>query len=128
MSPPIRVRAPYRAPEHPYGPGHRGIDLDAAFGSEVRAPASGVVSFAGMVAGRPVVSITHGDGIVSSFEPVAGTLAAGDEVAAGAVIGTVGTVGHCEDCVHLGVRVDGVYVSPLVFLGGLPRAVLLPLE
>ena len=39
-------------------------------------------------------------------------------------------IGSCEPalrhpCLHLGVRVDGAYVSPLLFLGGQPRAVLL---
>jgi hypothetical protein len=28
--------------------------------------------------------------------------------------------------VHFGVRIDGEYVSPFLFLGGIPRAVLLP--
>ena len=37
--------------------------------------------------------------------------------------------GHCTDgpsCVHLGARVDGAYVSPLLFLGGGVPSVLLP--
>ena len=46
----------------------------------------------------------------------------------GAVIGTAGAGGHCSgSCVHVGVRVDGQYVSPLLFFGGVPPAVLLPL-
>jgi murein DD-endopeptidase MepM/ murein hydrolase activator NlpD len=54
------------------------------------------------------------------------TLVEGDAVTRGDVIGTV-LPGHCATvCVHLGVRVDGQYVSPLRFLGGIPRAILLP--
>jgi murein DD-endopeptidase MepM/ murein hydrolase activator NlpD len=125
--PPITVVAPFRAPATPYAAGHRGVDLSAGAGQSVLAPAAGVVSFAGMVAGRPVVSLDHGDGIVSSMEPVSTELSAGEAVAEGAPVGTVGEGGHCDGCIHLGVRVDGEYVSPMLFLGGVPRAVLLPL-
>ena len=128
IDPPVRLVEPFRAPPTPYAAGHRGIDLAAAPGAEVRAPSDGVVSFAGPVAGRPVLSIAHGDGIVSSIEPVAASVAAGQVVAEGATIGVVAEGGHCDRvCVHFGVRVHGEYVSPLLFLGGVPRAVLLPL-
>jgi hypothetical protein len=66
---------------------------------------------------------------VSAIEPVDGVVAAGTAVAAGDAIGTVASGGHCEArCVHFGVRVHGEYVSPFLFLGGLPRAVLLPMR
>ncbi|GAA1950592.1 hypothetical protein GCM10009717_15950 [Agromyces allii] len=126
-SPPIRVLAPFRAPATPYAAGHRGVDLRASPGEPVAAPADGVVSFVGMVAGRPVVSIDHGDGLVSSLEPVEAIAAEGENVRAGDRLGSVGSGGHCEDrCVHLGVRLDGEYVSPMRYLGGVPWAVLLP--
>lgn len=127
VAPPIVVAAPFRAPATPYAAGHRGIDLATSPGEVVTAPADGVVSFAGMVAGRPVLAIDHGDGVVSSLEPVAAEVGAGDRVVRGQRVGTVAAGGHCgEACVHLGARVDGDYVSPHRFLGGLPRAVLLP--
>ena len=127
VGPPIALVEPFRAPPTPYSAGHRGIDLAAAHGGPVHAPADGVVSFAGPVAGRPVLSIDHGDGVVSSIEPVAASLAAGTPVTEGELIGTIGSGGHCDgSCVHFGVRVHGEYVSPMLFLGGVPRAVLLP--
>lgn len=129
VPPPIRVVAPFRAPPTPYAAGHRGIDIEAEPGAVVVAPAAGVVSFAGPVAGRGVLAIDHGDGVVSAIEPVEAVVIAGTTVAAGDVIGTVASGGHCDArCVHFGVRVHGEYVSPFLFLGGLPRAVLLPMS
>jgi murein DD-endopeptidase MepM/ murein hydrolase activator NlpD len=127
VPPPIRVVEPFRAPATPYSAGHRGIDIAAGRGAIVVAPAAGVVRFAGTVADRGVVAIDHGDGVVSAIEPVDARVAEDASVAAGDVIGMVSSGGHCIDCVHFGVRVDGEYVSPFLFLGGLPRAVLLPL-
>jgi murein DD-endopeptidase MepM/ murein hydrolase activator NlpD len=128
-SPPIVVVAPFRAPPTPYAAGHRGIDLAVAPGAAITAAAAGTVSFAGAVAGRGVVAIDHGGGVVSAIEPVAASVGEGVAVAAGDVIGTVSSGGHCSaGCVHFGVRIDGEYVSPFLFLGGLPRAVLLPVD
>jgi murein DD-endopeptidase MepM/ murein hydrolase activator NlpD len=125
-APPHPLARPYLAPPTPYAAGHRGIDIRAAAGSPVLAPDDGVVHFAGMVVDRPVLSIAHGDGVLSSYEPVTSALAAGDAVTRGQVIGTL-LAGHCAmPCLHLGARVDGEYVNPLLFLGGMPWSVLLP--
>ena len=126
---PIRVVSPFRAPPTPYKAGHRGIDLLVEPAATIVAAASGTVSFAGMVAGRGLIAIDHGNGVVSAVEPVGSAVAQGDVVSGGDVIGSVTQGGHCTgDCVHFGVRVHGEYVSPFLFLGGLPRAVLLPLD
>jgi murein DD-endopeptidase MepM/ murein hydrolase activator NlpD len=117
----------YLAPPTPYGAGHRGIDIGATAASPVLSPADGVVHFAGFVVDRPVISIEHAGGLLSSFEPVTTSLHAGEVVHRGEVIGTL-LAGHCAGppCLHLGARVDGEYVNPLVFLGGVPHAVLYP--
>jgi len=124
---PHPIARSYLAPAAPWAAGHRGIDIAAATGTEVRAPADGIVHFAGWVVDRPVLSIDHGDGVISSYEPVRSELQAGDRVQLSEVIGVL-EPGHCArgGCLHLGVRVHGEYVSPLRFLGGVPRAVLLP--
>ncbi|MGB4779234.1 murein hydrolase activator EnvC family protein [Microbacterium sp.] len=126
VRPPVVVE-PYRAPAHPYGPGHRGIDLKAAVGSPVTTPADGVVAFAGTVVDRPLVTIDHGEGLVTTLEPVTPSLPIGAVVTAGDVVGTVAVGGHAAPgSVHFGVREDGEYLNPMLLLGGVPRAVLLP--
>ncbi|KQR25094.1 murein hydrolase activator EnvC family protein [Microbacterium sp. Leaf151] len=121
----VQVVRPYEAPAHAYGPGHRGLDLSS--GEVVRSPADGHVAFAGEVAGRPVVTIDHGGGLVTTLEPVASDLAVGDAVARGAPVGRLTAGGHTAPrTLHFGVRLDGEYVNPLRLLGGVPRAVLLP--
>ena len=119
------VRA-FEAPATAYGPGHRGIDLAAPAGGAVHSPDDGVVRFAGPVAGRPVVSIAHGGGLVSSFEPVEPAVSAGDTVTRGQRIGTL-LAGHAAGSprLHLGARLQGRYVDPLPLLG-VERPVLLP--
>ncbi|SOE70879.1 Peptidase family M23 [Salinibacterium xinjiangense] len=130
VDPPRVLVRQFIAPMTAYSSGHRGVDLATASGS-VYAPADGVVHFAGVVVDRPVLSIRHTGGLISSYEPVETTLHKGATVARGDVIGTVPTdpalPGHCSHaCLHFGVRRDGEYVSPLLYLGGIEPSVLLP--
>lgn len=128
VGPQHSVARPYLAPASEYGSGHRGIDLRAPTGSVVRSPADGVVHFGGFVVDRPVLSISHAGGVLSSFEPVVASVAVGDRVRRGQVIGVL-LAGHCSaSCLHLGARIAGQYVNPLLFLGEVPRAVLLPVR
>lgn len=139
-------------PAQPWAAGHRGADWSTPDGRVV-APAAGTVHFAGNVAGRPVITLAHGNGMFSSVEPVSAAegLDIGDTVSEGEMLGTVrdggastGTTpadaaGHCpQRCVHWGVRipdgwvVDGFawdrYLDPLVLLGWSGPSVLWPLE
>lgn len=123
---PHPIARPFIAPENPYSAGHRGIDIGSASRTIVRSPADGVVHFSGFVVNRSLVSIDHGGGVLSSFEPVESELAEGTLVRRGDPIGVLQS-GHCSTpCLHLGVRVHGQYVSPLNFLGGMEPSVLLP--
>lgn len=124
---PVRIVEPYRAPAHRYGPGHRGIDLAAPVGALVVSPAAGVIAFAGDVAGRPLLTIDHGDGLVTTLEPVSAGVPIGAVVRAGDAVGWAATGGHTPaDTLHFGVREDGEYINPMLLLRELPRAVLLP--
>ncbi|MFK4760827.1 murein hydrolase activator EnvC family protein [Microbacterium sp. ZW T5_45] len=121
------VVIPFRAPAHAYGAGHRGIDILAPESGVVRAPADGVVAFSGTVVDRPLLTIEHPGGYVSTFEPMVSTLSPGDAVAQGAEIGSVVVGGHsAPGTLHIGVRLDGDYINPMLLFGGVPRAVLLP--
>ncbi|MET0781337.1 MAG: M23 family metallopeptidase [Microbacterium sp.] len=123
----FRVAEAFVAPAHAYGPGHRGIDLDLLGDTVVRAPADGVVAFAGSVAGRGVLTIDHGDGLVTTLEPVDTDLVPGTPVRRGEDLATLAAGGHAATgALHFGVRLHGEYINPLVLLGGVPRAVLLP--
>jgi len=78
LRPPPAVITPFGAPEDPFGPGHRGVDLAGHEGEAIAAAAPGKVTFAGKVAGRGVVSIVHADGWVNALqiECLSGTVAA----------------------------------------------------
>lgn len=127
---PVHALALFDPPPAPWAAGHRGIDLAAAPGGEVRAPADGVVAFAGRVVDRGVLTIDHGAGVVTSFEPVMVAVTVGTRVARGDVVATLGPEqGHCAPtpCLHWGVRVDGEYADPLDLLAGFGPVALLPL-
>lgn len=124
---PRSIVVPYRAPAHDYGAGHRGIDIAISPGAAVRAPADGIVAFSGTVVDRPLITIEHAGGYVTTFEPLSSTLSPGDEVAAGDVVGSLATGGHAAaGTLHIGVRLDGAYINPMLMFGDVPRAVLLP--
>ena len=100
------VEVPFREPTHRFGPGHRGVDLTAPVGAAVLAAAAGTVVFAGVLAGRGVVSVQHADGLRTTYEPVVPVVAPGTTVRPGAVLGAL-TRGHraCRAaCLHWGVR------------------------
>ncbi len=124
---PVRIVAPYRAPAHRYAAGHRGIDLAASPGAAVSTPAAGTVAFAGEVAGRPLVTIDHGAGLVTTLEPVIAGVPIGAHIRAGDAVGTAATGGHAPaGAVHFGVRERGEYINPMALLTDVPRAILLP--
>ncbi|MER7583218.1 peptidoglycan DD-metalloendopeptidase family protein [Kitasatospora sp. NPDC097691] len=120
-------------PAKPWATGHRGVDLSAESGAEVRAAAAGVVAFSGLVAGRPVVTVVHpGSGtppLRTTYLPVTGALPVGTAVAAGEVIGRLAPDGrHCaaRDCLHWGLLRGSRYLDPLALFGA-GAARLLPL-
>jgi murein DD-endopeptidase MepM/ murein hydrolase activator NlpD len=123
----FRLERGYDAPAHRYGPGHRGVDVRGDPQTPVRAPASGTVAFSGSVAGRGILTIDHGEGLVTTLEPVASDLVAGAAVARGEHVAALAVGGHAPPgALHFGVRLDGEYINPMLLVDEVPRAVLLP--
>ncbi|MFC4145491.1 M23 family metallopeptidase [Micromonospora mangrovi] len=114
------VMRPFDPPPQPWLPGHRGVDLAAPTGTSIRSAGPGVVLFAGLVAGRPVVTVGHADGLRTTYEPVRPTVRAGDRVVAGTPLGAL-LAGHAgcpaAACLHWGLRRDRDYLDPLALLG-----------
>jgi murein DD-endopeptidase MepM/ murein hydrolase activator NlpD len=117
-----RVIRFFEAPATPYSAGHRGIDIAVPFGTPVHSSAAGTVTFAGFVAGSMFVTVDHGDGIRTTYSFLSGiSVSRGQAVKAGEVLGFTGH-GHLDVAtphLHFGARIDGVYVDPLLLLGGL---------
>jgi murein DD-endopeptidase MepM/ murein hydrolase activator NlpD len=125
-SPPVLRR--FVLGPRPWSPGHRGVDLGAREGQEVLSAGAGVVTFAGVVAGRGVVAVLHPGGVRTTYEPVTSPLRAGQAVAAGAVLGSLATGGHCRQaCLHWGALRADAYLDPLTLLRPPAPPVLLPL-
>jgi murein DD-endopeptidase MepM/ murein hydrolase activator NlpD len=121
----------------PYGPGHRGIDIAAPVGELVRAPTAGRVVFAGPVAGVNWVTLVVAPGVLVTLGPLLDPVVTATRVRSRAPVGRIGP-GHpatraapaspaAPAALHLSVRVDGVYVDPLVYLVDRPRPRLVPL-
>jgi murein DD-endopeptidase MepM/ murein hydrolase activator NlpD len=118
VNPPIEVIRGFEPPAVVWAAGHRGVDLAAPPGAEVRAAAAGVVSFAAMLAGRGVLVVDHG-AVRTTYEPVSAEVAVGDVVVAGQRIGRLAVGSHCaRSCLHWGLRRGREYENPLSLLGG----------
>ncbi|MFI6780801.1 murein hydrolase activator EnvC family protein [Micromonospora sp. NPDC050276] len=117
--PPRPVRR-FDPPPRPWLAGHRGVDLAAPAGAVVRSAGPGTVLFAGLVAGRPVVTVGHADGLRTTHEPVQPAVRTGQPVTTGAPLGEL-LPGHpgcpAEACLHWGLRRGEDYLDPLALLG-----------
>jgi Peptidase family M23 len=125
------VLRPFVLGDDPYAAGqHRGIDVGAAAGAPVRAPAGGNVSFAGTVpGGGRTVTIRTAEGYAVTLLHLGSVgVSRGAVLLEGEVLGSVGPSGDAEvdgPYVHLGVRLAGDpngYVDPLGLLPARPVA------
>src|SRR5882724_9655710 len=118
-------------PAHPYAPGqHRGIDIGAAAGTSVVAPAAGTVTFSGTVptSGKSL-TITTADGYAVTLTHLGSiSVSEGAPVAEGDDVATIGPSGEAElaqPYVHLGIRVAAEpqgYLDPLTLLPAPPSS------
>ena len=124
----VRVIEGFDPPAQRWHAGHRGVDLAAHRGAAVLAAAGGRVTYAGRLAGRGVVVVDHGS-VRTTYEPVDALAAVGDQVKAGAVIGRIGSGGHCSGrCLHWGLKRGDTYLNPLLMIGGESVLRLLPAD
>ena len=123
----LTVVTPFDPPDERWLAGHRGVDLAGLPLAPVLAPASGTVVFAGSVAGRPVLSIDHGGGLRTTYEPVRATVQEGEPVQVGETVAHL-MAGHpgcpVDACLHWGARwssggpsrSDDDYIDPMELL------------
>jgi murein DD-endopeptidase MepM/ murein hydrolase activator NlpD len=95
------------------------MDFAGAEGSDIIAVADGVVSWAGRRSGYGLmVEITHGNGYATRYaHNKTNTVALGDQVSAGQVIGFIGSSGRSTGPhVHFEVWKDGSVTNPSPYL------------
>jgi len=98
---------------------HAGLDIAAAPGSPVYAPADGVVSYAGYDQGYgKLVSIDHGYGVSTRFGHTSQVyVQVGQKVSKWDVIAAVGNTGRSTGPhLHYEVRINGTPVDPINFI------------
>jgi len=106
----------FEAPTSRYGAGHRGVDFVVPVGAPVRASGSGVVSFAGSVAGALHVVVAHPGDLRTSYSYLAvASVQRGDTVARGDLLGTTGgSSGSHPAGFHFGLRRGDEYLDPML--------------
>jgi murein DD-endopeptidase MepM/ murein hydrolase activator NlpD len=98
---------------------HRGVDLSAPYGTNVRATADGVVVFASMYSGYGrLVILDHGNGFQTYYAHLSKFhVRSGQEVRRGEYVGAVGSSGRVTaPHLHYEVRMGGAPVNPYKFL------------
>ncbi len=97
---------------------HKGLDIAAALGAAVVAPAGGTVTFAGETEDGVGVTIDHQGGLTTTYGHLRDAVVAkGQTVARGRDIGHVGDAGQSTGPhLHYEVRLDGVPVNPLRYI------------
>lgn len=119
LEPAPQVVRGFEPPATKWGRGHRGVDLRGSAGQAVRAALAGRVAFAGTLAGRGVVVVSHG-ATRTTYEPVGASVRVGAVVPTGGVIGRLQLgQSHCfpAACLHWGLLRGDAYLDPLTLLG-----------
>jgi murein DD-endopeptidase MepM/ murein hydrolase activator NlpD len=126
------VTRPFQRPATAWGAGHRGVDLAGQVGQPVVSAGPGRVTYAGLLAGRGVVTVTHDGGLRTTYEPVTAEVVVGQQVTTGTVIGFLRDEGHAScrpgtACLHWGLLRGDTYLDPLALITQ-GRLRLLPLD
>lgn len=98
---------------------HPAVDIAAAPGREVLAPADGIVTRAGRIGGLGnAIYLSHGFGITTRFGHMARlSVEPGERVERGDLLGYVGSTGRATGYhLHYEVHVDGEPINPLAYI------------
>jgi murein DD-endopeptidase MepM/ murein hydrolase activator NlpD len=98
---------------------HEGIDVGAPYGTQIVAPADGVITYSGEKAGfGKFVQIDHGFGIETLYAHNQNLFVKnGQRIKRGMLLAGVGSTGHSTGPhLHYEVRVNGIAVDPLYFI------------
>lgn len=118
---PARLSSGFDRPAQNWLAGHRGVDLVGRSGDKVFAAGNGVITFAGTLAGKGVVVISHGK-LRTTYEPVTALVVVGSRVTVGELIGTLSPgESHCAStrtvsCLHWGLIQGKTYLNPLMLV------------
>jgi murein DD-endopeptidase MepM/ murein hydrolase activator NlpD len=122
------IAAAYGWRTNPWPEFHKGVDLEANYGDEVRATAAGTVVSAGWDPGGfgIKVDIDHGNGYHTWYAHLSRTaVAQGQRVTKGQPIAFVGSTGESTGPhLHYQVMYDGAPINPEPYLNGVPPHVL----
>jgi murein DD-endopeptidase MepM/ murein hydrolase activator NlpD len=112
---------------NPWPEFHKGIDLEASYGTPVRATAAGTVASAGWEGGFGIkVDIDHGNGYHTWYAHLSrATVAVGAQVAKGQPIALSGSTGESTGPhLHYQVMYQGQAIDPQPFLNGVPAKII----
>lgn len=100
---------------------HGGVDIAVALGTPIQCPAGGVVEYAGFLqlSGNTIV-LEHGGGLKSYFYHMDSlSVATGDRVTAGQLLGQVGTTGYSTGPhLHYEVKIGRESLNPWLLFDG----------
>jgi murein DD-endopeptidase MepM/ murein hydrolase activator NlpD len=121
------IAAGYGWRSSPWPEFHKGVDLEADWGTLVHASAAGVVASAGWDGGFGIkVDIDHGNGYHTWYAHLSSVLVhPGETVAKGAPIARTGATGEATGPhLHYQLMHDGVAIDPAPYLNGVPASVM----
>lgn len=98
---------------------HEGVDIASPVGTPIKAPADGVVTYAGYKNGLgKCIVVDHGYGITTMYgHNAALEVVEGDRVRRGMVIASIGMTGRTTGPhLHYQVMVDGVPIDPMKYI------------
>ena len=116
------ISDPFRLPECEWCSGNRGVKFGAEPGDEVRSVVTGTVWFHGTVGSTGYLTLLVEGSVVSLLVTIGG-IEVLDRYPRGSVVAAGDPVGQATGTVHLGIRSNGRYLDPELWLSAAPNRV-----